>query len=81
MLFVLEALLRKGLLSLFFESLPGVVVLRLEGHLAPHPMLVPHVGTNPLYSALLMQLFPSITQHYHSQIIQIVLSHVQLGVL
>ena len=80
MLFVLEALLRKCLLSLFFESVPGVVVLRLEGHLASHLALVPHAGTKRLYCALSIQLLPSITQHYHSQVIQIASNDAQAGV-
>ena len=47
----------------------GVVVLRLEGHLAPHTTLVPHVGTKRLYCASLMQLFPhnpTLSQPDHS---------------
>jgi hypothetical protein len=44
-------------------------VLRLEGHLAPHTTLVPHVGTKRLYCASLMQLFPhnpTLSQPDHS---------------
>jgi hypothetical protein len=77
---VLKALLRRGLLSLFLESLPGVVALRLEGHLASHLTLVPHTGAKRLYGGLSTQLLPSITQHYHSQVIQIGTNHAQAGV-
>ena len=79
MLSVLEALLRRGLLRLYLESLPGVVVLRVEGHLASHLTLVPHAGAKRLYCALSIQLLPNKTQHYHSQVIQIGSNLAQAG--